>query len=138
MFTRKIIVTASLRETIRYIFDKIFDNENDDNDKRGGKMYIKRSSLFSALASDVDTRNNLDKVEDLKILKKTGLYEANLFSFKDSKYSDLMSFEEFVKFAVKMNRSLGNIGDPDAEKHKLRIVWCMDQVNGFTKFFKKY
>ena len=139
MFTRKIIVTASLRETIRYIFDKIFANENDDNDKRGGKMYIKRSSLFSALASDADTRNNLDKVEDLKILKKTGLYEANLFSFKDSKYSDLMSFEEFVKFAVKMNRSLGNIGDPDAEKHNTenRMVSWTEGKWSFTGNFSK-
>ncbi len=139
IFARKIIVTAPLRKTIRYIFDSVYNKSDTNANNRGQKLYIKRDALFSALASDVETRTKLDLVEDLKILKKTGLYEEDLFAFGGTKYFDLLSFEEFVRFAENAKRNLGNIGDPDAEKHnnENRMVSWTEGKWSFTGNFSK-
>ena len=104
------------------------------------RSYISRDALFAAFASDDKTRNELDQVEDLKILKKTGLYQEDLAKFEDSKYRDKLSFEEVVKFCVRTNRLLGNIGDPDAEKNNTEnrmVSWTEGKWSFTGKLFKR-
>ena len=59
--------------------------------------------------------------------------------FEDSKYKDKLSFEEVVKFCVRINRLLGNIGDPDAEKNNTenRMVSWTEGKWSFTGSFSK-
>ena len=116
----KLSQLRSYEKTLRHIFDRIIEKEsmslkgetrknNEDLSSRETDMvpkspkivlraYISRNALFTAFASDDKVRNELDQVEELKILKKTGLYQEDLAEFEDSKYKDKLSFEEFVKF----------------------------------------
>ena len=129
MFARKLVATSGIRTVVRQIFDHL------DPLDRG---ILEKESLLTACGGNAFVREKLHSTNQLKILKKPGLYSDKLTELETDVFGHL-SFEETVQFSNDMHRRRGNIGDPDADKNNTEsraISWTEGKWS-FTGAFSK-